>query len=1270
MIRNDRIENGVVVSADIIDVNTNTISEEVNGVIVSTRALTVEEQERYAKQLLKLSGPYGDEKLSSSTTGDLLVYDGTSWSNAPDISGNAGSASALQTARNIGGVSFDGTSDISLPGVDAAGTQDTSGNAATSSTLAQARTINDVSFDGSASIKIDGISAGAALEDGASTSTLGLPGVDIFSIGSIGLGAGVTQLYGPIFVDQVVTITDCAVEIITAWTGGTVSLHMVQADSEWQPIVGTDVTLTSSVDCSTTGVKATTGLSIDLSRGRWLTVVKETVEGNGVIRSFSGAPPGVSFFSDSFSSTDASGFWRKIAPTAVTDKWSRSKYASTDRGFQQPMLMKWVRSFEPTDIGAILWLDAADTTTITESGGAVSQWDNKGTLGNFTQPTASGQPTTGATSLNGKNVVDFVDDVLTSVDSNSVWNVLHNGTEYVVAAVVKFGNVADPDDLYGLMGTGYIQANHGMYIAYDDRVSASRNDALIDYVANGTGTQPVNNITGDGVVPANTFSVLSVFVDPNNGVVAERSEIYVDNGEAIANNTASGSPSTADATYPLQIGSVGFNQNLLTGSLAEIVVVAGANATEVNRNKLHTYLAAKWGIDISPPFSPLELSPVLWLDASDATTITESGGSVSQWDDKSGNLNNVSQATASYQPKTGTATMNGLNALEFDTPGGLQHLANATFPFIGTDYDIFMTLRVDRNNTSFTLFSSANKNGVAGIALQGSTSIALQANMPYSEIYIDGALFTDTQRGQLYDATATNSTIVVHGTDVTATLYDGISISRHATDPGFGDGTVVGEVIVVPSSTMSPALVAETEQYLIDKWVFSPLNLQPALWYDASDTSTITELSGSVSQWDDKSGNGYHLTQLTGIYQPTTGVRTLNGRNVLGFDGADDRMITGAFASNLTQPNTIFAVFIPEKTTAYYVYDGRDGSNRHALVPNTSASLFAGNSLGLENADTVPQVARAVFDGTSSSLYIDGVLKRTGDVGTHSLGGLTVGSRYSYQSFFKGAIAEIIVCDGLLSQQEITVTEDYLTRKWGTGFSPLDLSPTLWLDASDETTITESGGSVSQWDDKSGNGYNLQQGTGANQPATGTRTLNGLNVLDFDGTSDYLAASLAASAGLFTVFAVFEQDASSNDAVLTLAPASGDDWNNTAGATLTTGNPASNMIAEITHRYISLADQAFITGTPPSPAGVYVAVVDNTALTVSSGSNTDSGTSFGGSASSNQVLISARFLSSAVRADLGLNGAIAEVILVENTLTAQQISDAEAYLANKWGITL
>ena len=55
------------------------------------------------------------------------------------LTGNASTATALATARNIGGVSFDGSAAINLPGVNTAGNQNTSGTAA----IATAVTVTD-----------------------------------------------------------------------------------------------------------------------------------------------------------------------------------------------------------------------------------------------------------------------------------------------------------------------------------------------------------------------------------------------------------------------------------------------------------------------------------------------------------------------------------------------------------------------------------------------------------------------------------------------------------------------------------------------------------------------------------------------------------------------------------------------------------------------------------------------------------------------------------------------------------------------------------------------------------------------------------------------------------------------------------------------------------------------------------------------------------------------------------------------------------------------
>jgi hypothetical protein len=59
-----------------------------------------------------------------------------------DVTGNADTATALATARTIGGVSFNGSANINLPGVNTTGNQDTSGNAATATLATTATTAN------------------------------------------------------------------------------------------------------------------------------------------------------------------------------------------------------------------------------------------------------------------------------------------------------------------------------------------------------------------------------------------------------------------------------------------------------------------------------------------------------------------------------------------------------------------------------------------------------------------------------------------------------------------------------------------------------------------------------------------------------------------------------------------------------------------------------------------------------------------------------------------------------------------------------------------------------------------------------------------------------------------------------------------------------------------------------------------------------------------------------------------------------------------------
>ena len=113
-----------------------------------------------------------------------------------DVTGNASSATQLQTARNIGGVSFNGTSAINLPGVNIAGNQNTSGTAANlsgtpnitvgtvaSSDITSTGVVTATSFDGSNVLKSRTIVTGST----PSIANNGIGNTDISGFKSYGL---------------------------------------------------------------------------------------------------------------------------------------------------------------------------------------------------------------------------------------------------------------------------------------------------------------------------------------------------------------------------------------------------------------------------------------------------------------------------------------------------------------------------------------------------------------------------------------------------------------------------------------------------------------------------------------------------------------------------------------------------------------------------------------------------------------------------------------------------------------------------------------------------------------------------------------------------------------------------------------------------------------------------------------------------------------------------------------------------------------------------
>ncbi len=86
---------------------------------------------------------------------------------------------------------------------------------------------------------------------------------------------------------------------------------------------------------------------------------------------------------------------------------------------------------------------------------------------------------------------------------------------------------------------------------------------------------------------------------------------------------------------------------------------------------------------------------------------------------------------------------------------------------------------------------------------------------------------------------------------------------------------------------------------------------------------------------------------------------------------------------------------------------------------------------------------------------------------------------------------------------------------------PVATGATLWLDASDASTIVPGGGGVQMWIDKSGDGHHATQGNAAAQPVVNATAVNGQPAVRFDGSDDGMVIDDSLVLGRpYTVFTV------------------------------------------------------------------------------------------------------------------------------------------------------
>lgn len=232
----------------------------------------------------------------------------------------------------------------------------------------------------------------------------------------------------------------------------------------------------------------------------------------------------------------------------------------------------------------------------------------------------------------------------------------------------------------------------------------------------------------------------------------------------------------------------------------------------------------------------------------------------------------------------------------------------------------------------------------------------------------------------------------------------------------------------------------------------------------------------------------------------------------------------------------------------------------------------------------------------------------------------------------------------------------------------------LWLDATtglfDATSggnaVTTDGSAVARWEDQSGNGYHVTQGTSNNRPILKTSVINSKNILRFDGSNDLLISANISENNLsaMTCFVVAY-----------VAGFGGGNF----GRYFERGSNARvwfvNSIDGNTNRLIAVGGNFFHdTAINSIAAGNWYLNSakwnggTNRETDMSQKVNRVSSTKgLAGTGATTSVSNTTYQIGNRSAADRAFNGDIAELIIYNTELTTTQVDDVEIYLAGKWG---
>jgi hypothetical protein len=223
--------------------------------------------------------------------------------------------------------------------------------------------------------------------------------------------------------------------------------------------------------------------------------------------------------------------------------------------------------------------------------------------------------------------------------------------------------------------------------------------------------------------------------------------------------------------------------------------------------------------------------------------------------------------------------------------------------------------------------------------------------------------------------------------------------------------------------------------------------------YSDAGTTPVSD-GGTVQQWNDQSGNSYHLTQPTSGARPVYDATGSDSKPTLVFTTADvTSMFTAEDSVTAFGTTTSFSVFVLGRMNGFtannggivcYEYTGtQDWNDQRSWVMSRTGttnevSVTRNNVVDTQVSITLNTNLRlgVVYNGSTGTMYLDNTPDASPGANTNALdqpGTLAIGGQLvgltSMAAFFQGEIREVIITKHAASAGDRTNVDTYFSAR-------------------------------------------------------------------------------------------------------------------------------------------------------------------------------------------------------------------------------------------------